>query len=131
MTNCFNNLQIWKLCTYRQNIEILYDYLHYFMSYTSLKFWLENILSLWSWALPSWFNQSRTQRCGVRKLRPSWFLKGYIYMYKIMGCHYYWIWPAVYLFFGKFCIFWWKLHDIFCNVCTFMLHNLHFAYIPH
>ena len=39
--------------------------------------------------------------------------------------------PApVYIFF-KFCIFWRKLHNIFCIVCTYMLHNLHRTYIPH
>ena len=26
-------------------------------------------------------------------------------LWQIMGCHYYWIWPTVYLFFEKFCIF--------------------------
>ena len=39
-----------------------------------------------------------------------------------MGCHYCWFWPPVYLHFAKFCIFSRKLHDIFCIVCTFMLH---------
>ena len=48
-----------------------------------------------------------------------------------MGCHYYWMWPLVYLFSVKFCIFSRKLHDIFCIVCSFMLHNLHRTYIPH
>ena len=36
-----------------------------------------------------------------------------------------------YLFFGKFCVFSQKLHDIFCIVCTYMIHDLHRTYIPH
>ena len=47
-----------------------------------------------------------------------------------MRFHYYWNWPPVYLFFEKFCIFWRKLQDIFCIICTFMLRNLHRANIP-
>ena len=43
----------------------------------------------------------------------------------------YWIWPPVYLHIAKFCIFSRKLHDIFCIVCTVMLHKLHRTYIPH
>ena len=54
-----------------------------------------------------------------------WLLK-----LEIMRFHYHWFWP-VYLYFAKFCIFSRKLHDIFCIVCTFMLHNLHCTYIPH
>ena len=37
----------------------------------------------------------------------------------------------VYIFFEKFCIFWRKLQNIFCIVCTFMLRNLHRTNIPH
>ena len=50
---------------------------------------------------------------------------GPINPYQTMGFHYYWIWPPIYLHFAKFCIFSRKLHDIFCIVCTLMLHNLH------
>ena len=39
--------------------------------------------------------------------------------------------PQYIYFFEKFCIFWRKLHDIFCIVCSFMLHSLHRTYIPH
>ena len=46
-------------------------------------------------------------------------------------CHYYGIWPPVYLHFATFCIFSRKLHVIFCIVCTFMVHNLHRTYIPY
>ena len=42
-----------------------------------------------------------------------------------MEFHYYWIWPPVYLHFTKFCTISRKLHDIFCIVCTFMLHKFH------
>ena len=38
--------------------------------------------------------------------------------------------PSIFTF-CKFCIFSRKLHDIFCIVYTFMLHNLHCTYIPH
>ena len=36
--------------TFKHNVNILDDYQNYTKSYTSLKFWLKNVLNLWSWA---------------------------------------------------------------------------------
>ena len=51
MIYSFNILQISKICTFKHNVKMLVDYENYSKSYTSLKFWLKNVLSLWSWAL--------------------------------------------------------------------------------
>ena len=50
-THCFNNLQMWTKCTLKQIFKISIHKQNYSKSYTSLKFWLKNILSFWSWGL--------------------------------------------------------------------------------
>ena len=47
--HCFNNLQMWTKCTLKPFFKISVHKQNYCKSYTSLKFWLKNILSLWSW----------------------------------------------------------------------------------
>ena len=121
---CDASYATWK---YRQYIDIFFS-VHFDCSFTESEKKIENIF------------------CVVAKL----FLTGHLYCFndkKIyarntrtynllevkqkMRFHYYWIWPPVYLHFAKFCISTRKLHDIFCIVFTFMLHNLHCTYIPH
>ena len=46
-----NNLQMWTKCTLKQIFKISIHKQNYSKSYTSLKFWLQNILSLWPWGL--------------------------------------------------------------------------------
>ena len=45
-THWFNNLLMWAKCTPKQIFKISVHWRNYCKSYTSLKFWLKNILSL-------------------------------------------------------------------------------------
>ena len=49
-TQYFNDLKIWTIRRFNHIIKIFVDYQNYFESYINLKFWLKNILSLWSWS---------------------------------------------------------------------------------
>ena len=44
-------MQKWKVSEFKNYIKGLIDYWYLFKSFLSLKFWLKNILSLWSWGL--------------------------------------------------------------------------------
>ena len=58
----------------------MYDYEHYFKSYTSLKFLFENILSLWSWAQVTSYEKTH---CTGQILSKSLLAK-YVYIQYIM-----------------------------------------------
>ena len=49
LTYCFDKLQIWTIWTFENIIWISINYQNCCESYVCLKFWLKNILRLWSW----------------------------------------------------------------------------------